>query len=133
VNSLNKSYKLLNQKVAAATVNANSRKKATRETVGFTDIEVIIKYRQFGVTDRIYPYTFVFNIVNPENKEMRQMHVPDEVNGVNIQNIVFEAVKELSDNAVSAVQESAIKYTRNKVAEKSGTARKTRKTMKARK
>jgi len=143
VNSLAKSHRLLNEKVAAATVNANSRKKATRETVGFTDIEVIIEYGQFGVANHIYPYTFVFNIVNPENKEMRQMRVPDEVDGVNIKNTVFEAVKELSDNAASAVQESAKEYLYKpgtgplyKKAEanwSNRTTRKSRKTMKARK
>ena len=104
VNSLNKSHRLLNEKVAAIT-NASSRKKATMETIGFDDIEIIIKY--IGVSS----YIFVFNIVNPENKEMWQTPgTKPEINGVNIKNTVFEAVKELSNNAVSAVQESARKY-----------------------
>jgi hypothetical protein len=138
VNTRNKSHRLLNEKIAGIT-NATSRKKATIETVGFTDIEIIINY--IGVSS----YKFVFNIVNPENKEMwQQPRTSTEINGVNIQNTVFEAVKELSNNAVSAVQESAREYlykpgtgilykgARNNFSETVGSQRK-RKTRKARK
>jgi hypothetical protein len=98
VNSLNKSRRLLNEKVAAIT-NASSRKNATVKTVSFTDIEIIIKY---GGS----PYKFLFNIVNPENKEMWQMrNTRPEINGVNIQDTVFEAVKELSEEAASIIKE----------------------------
>jgi hypothetical protein len=137
VNSLNKSHRILNEKIAAIT-NASSRKKATMETIGFDDIEIIIKYPAVSF------YKFVFNIVNPENKEMWQMpNARPEMDGVNIKNTVFEAVKELSNNAVSAVQESAKEYLYKpgtgplyKKAQANWTnraARKSRKTMKARK
>jgi hypothetical protein len=99
VNSLNRSGRLLNEKVAAARVNANSRKKATMETIGFDDIEIIVNYG--GVSS----YKFVFNIVNPENIVMTQMpRTKSEIDGVNIQDTVFEAVIELSEDASARVK-----------------------------
>lgn len=95
---------LFNQKIAGLT-NENSIKKASRDTLVFTDIQIVIKYKQFYSGDNIWTYEFIFNIANPKNKEIVQNIVPKEVDGVNIQDTVFESVKELSEEAVTAIKE----------------------------
>lgn len=109
--SINRSFRNYNQRVAALT-NNNSRKRASRETINFTNIEIYIIYDIFTREGVTRPYIFEFSILNPENREKMQLGVPKEIDGVNIQNTVFQAVKELSDDSVSSIS-SLQRYRRN--------------------